>query len=215
MIPETTRSTPTPLWFGYLDESGDVALFSGTQFFLIAILLAVNPRPIELHIKRARKALGRKARIDELKASQVKNEVTTRLLQALATEKIEIVAVIVDKQAILRPPDEPEDIYREAVTRGIRYCVERHSHIEFHLDKRYTQAGLRQRLERSIREKIAHIPEQVVLLYQDDSRQERGLQAVDHIAWSLYQKYEQRDERYYQVIEEKVVYEEVVIRHLW
>ena len=106
-------------------------------------------------------------------------------------------------------------MYREAVTRIIRHCVERHPHIEFQLDKRYTHSVLRHRLEVEIRKRIADIPEQIVLLYQVDSRQERGLQAVDHIAWSFYQKYERGDDSLYRIFKAKIVAEEVVVRSLW
>ncbi len=70
-------------------------------------------------------------------------------------------------------------------------------------------------LEKTIRERIADIPEQVVLLYQEDSRQQRGLQAVDHIAWTFYQQYERDDNSLYQILKGRVVAEEVVARQLW
>ncbi len=210
MTTGTALSTPIQLWYGYLDESGDVAIFSGGRYLVVALLLTTNPRPIDLHIKRARKTLGRRAKPDEMKATQVERGVTERLLESMLDEDIEIVAVVIDKQSILRPPVDPEDMYREAVARGIRYCVERHSHIELWLDKRYTKPTLRHALEKTIRERIADIPEQVVLLYQEDSRRERGLQAVDHIAWSFYQRYERRDNSLYDIFEGKVVAEDVV-----
>ena len=44
--------------------------------------------------------------------------------------------VVVDEQHITRPPDDPEDIYREAVTVAIREAVARWPHMEVYLDKR-------------------------------------------------------------------------------
>ncbi len=104
MTINTAPPIPTQLWYGYLDESGDVALFSGGRCLVVAVLLTTTPRPIELHVKRARKTLGRRARPDELKATQVETGVTKRLLQAVMDEDIEIMAVVIDKQAILRSP---------------------------------------------------------------------------------------------------------------
>ena len=206
---------PDQPWYGYLDESGDVAPFRGSRHLIVTILLTPNPRPIELHVKRARKALGRKARPDEMKATAVETTVVQRLLQAIIDENTEIIAVVADKQAILRPPDDPEDIYREVVAQAVRCCVERHPHVELWFDKRYTKPTLRHLLEKTIRERIADIPQQVMLLHQEDSQQQRGLQAVDHVAWAFYQKYERDDDRFYQILRRKVVSEEVIVRELW
>lgn len=201
--------------YGFLDESGNVDPFSGSSYLVVAVLVVKNPRPIELHIKRMRKSLRRKAKSDELKASDLETRVTERLLQTIANEEIEIVATIIDKQVILRPPKASEDIYREAVTRAIRHCVQRYPQMELWLDRRYTKSALRDQLERAIRAGIADITQQVVLLRQEDSRKQKGLQAVDHIAWAIYQKYEQENDYFWRLIQSRIMVEEVVKKHLW
>lgn len=150
-----------------------------------------------------------------MKATAVETSVTLRLLEALIDEDVEILTTVVDKRIIRRPPVDPENIYRELVTRAIRHCLERHPEIELWLDKRYTKPALRWLLEKTVREQVVDIPQQVLLIHQEDSQQHRGLQAVDHVAWALYQKYERNDDRLYQVIKEKIVSEEVILRNLW
>ncbi len=209
------RSPVAKMRYGFLDESGGADPFSGSHFLVVAVLTTNIPRPIELHVKRARKSLGRKARPDEMKAAVLEDRVIERLLRSIAEEDVEIVAVIVDKRAILRPPDNPEDIYREAVARAVARCVERRSRIELFLDKRYTKRSLRHELERVIREWIAGLPQEVVLIRQEDSRHRKGLQAVDHVAWAIFQKYEAGDDRFYNIIRDKIVVEEVIRHHLW
>jgi len=201
--------------YGYLDESGDIAPFSGSHHLIVAVLITKNPRPIELHIKRTRNSLGRKAGLDELKATDVETRVSERLLKSIVDEDIAIFSVIVNKQAILRPPADPEDIYRETVTRVISHAVARYPRLELWLDKRYTKPSLRNLLEKTIREGIALLPQQVVLIHQEDSRRIQGLQAVDHIAWAIYQKYEHGDEGLCQLFADKLVVEEVIHHHLW
>ena len=201
--------------YGFLDESGGADPFSGSHFLVVVVLSTNVPRPIELHVKRARKSLGRKARPDEMKAAVLEERVIERLLQSIVEEDVEIVAVIVDKQVILRPPKDPEDIYREAVTRTVAHCVERWPRIELLLDKRYTKRSLRLELERVIREGIAGLPQEVVLIRQEDSRNRKELQAVDHVAWAIYQKYEAGDGRFYEILQDKIVVEEVIRHHLW
>jgi hypothetical protein len=201
--------------YGFLDESGSADPFSGSHVLVVAVLATKIPRPIELHVKRARKRLGRKARPDEMKATVLEERVIERLLCSIVEEDVEIVAIIVDKRAILRPPKDTEGIYREAVTRAVAHCVQRWPRIELFLDKRYTKISLRYMLEQVIREGIAGLPQEVVLIRQEDSRNNRGLQAVDHVAWAIYQKYEVGNDRFYAIIKDKITVEEVVKHRLW
>ncbi len=65
-------------------------------------------------------------------------------------------------------------------------------------------------LEQAIREAIAHVPMQVVLIEQLDSWAVPGLQAVDFVAWSFEQKYGLGKDWAAQIIAEKVTVEEKV-----
>jgi len=201
--------------FAFVDESGTVAPFSGSHFLVIALLATTRARPIELHVRRAHKKYGTSLASGEMKADASREEVIERLLQAIAQEQVEIVAVIVDKRGIARPPEDPEDIYREAVAQAIRYAVTRWPRIDVCLDKRYTMKRLRYRLEKEIRERIADLRQEVVIIRQEDSIAQKELQAVDYIAWAFYQKYEWGDERFHQIIANRVVVEAVIRRRLW
>ncbi|MCP4164666.1 MAG: DUF3800 domain-containing protein [Chloroflexi bacterium] len=105
--------------------------------------------------------------------------------------------------------------YREAVARLVAHCVARWPRIDLFLDKRYTKKSLRRELELVIREGVVHLPQEVVLIRQEDSRNSKGLQAVDFVAWAIYQKYEADDERFYAIIQDKIIVEETIQHHLW
>jgi hypothetical protein len=150
-----------------------------------------------------------------MKADVSREVVIKRLLQAIAGERIAVIAVIVDKRCIARPPGHPEELYREAVTRAARHAVARWPRIDLCLDKRYTTPRLRYRLEKEIREGIADLHQEVVIIRQVDSIAHKELQAVDYIAWAIFQKYERGDERFYKIIANKVIVEEVIKRRLW
>jgi hypothetical protein len=87
--------------------------------------------------------------------------------------------------------------------------------IEISSDKRYTTTRLRKALEKEIRERIADFDTQVVLINQEDSVASKELQAADFIAWALFQKHEHGDERYYEVLENNVIVEDLIKRRLW
>ncbi len=78
------------------------------------------------------------------------------------------------------------------------------------LDKRYTKAGLRDHLETSIRQGLVDTPQGAVLIRQEDSRTHKELQAVDMVAWALFQKYERGEDRFYRLIAERIVSEQVI-----
>jgi len=204
-----------PLHYTFVDESGDVAPFSGSHFLVVALLSTTSARSIELHVKRAHKKYGTSLSSGEMKAASSREVVVERLLHAIAQESVAIVAVIVDKRDILRPPADAEDIYREAVTRAVRHAVSRWPRVDVCLDKRYTTKRLRYRLEKKIREGIADLHQEVVIIRQEDSVAHKELQAVDYIAWAFFQKYERKNERFYQIIADKVIVEEIIKRRLW
>ena len=203
------------LHYAFVDESGTTAPFSGSRFLVITLLSTTRPRLIELHVKRAHKKYGTSLSSGEMKAAASRETVVKRLLQAIAQEPVAIVAVTVNKQDIVRPPEDAEDIYREAVTRAVWHAVSRWPRIDVCLDKRYTTKRLRYRLEKEIREGIVDLHQQVVIIRQEDSVVHKELQAVDYIAWAFFQKYERGDERFYQIITNKVIVEEVINRRLW
>jgi hypothetical protein len=87
---------------------------------------------------------------------------------------------------------------------------DRHPQVSICLDKRYINRTQQVQLEQAIREAIAHVPMQVVLIEQLDSWAVPGLQAVDFVAWSFEQKHGLGEDWAAKIIAEKVVVEEKV-----
>lgn len=199
------------LHHAFLDESGGVALFvPGERFLVIAVLITTKPRALEWVLKRARKRFGDALASGEMKAAHSAEKTIRWILAAIARQDVGIVAVIVDKQGIVKPPKDPEDLYRRAAARAIRLCVERWPWLEVALDRRYTHDHLCRKLEWLIREGIADLEKQAVVLRQIDSMRVKGLQVVDFIAWALWRKYQWADDSYWRIIANKVMVEEVI-----
>ncbi|KXK11435.1 MAG: hypothetical protein UZ14_CFX002002825 [Chloroflexi bacterium OLB14] len=95
----------------------------------------------------------------------------------------------------------------------IKKLVSRYPRIEITLDRRYTNKTLRYKLEQYIRDGISNLPQNYILIRQEDSQQQRGLQAVDFIAWALFQKYENNNAEYYQQFESRILDEELVTKY--
>lgn len=201
--------------YAYLDESGDVAPFSGSRFLVVAVLVTESPRAIELYVKRARQSLGRKAKSQELQATWSELRMIERFLNGINRDDVAVVAVVVDKQAIVRPPADPEDIYRTAVSHAVRLCLEQWPQLHLRLDKRYTNSKLRQALEQAVSQKLVPDVHQRLLIWHEDSQGQLCLQAVDFVAWAIARKYERGDESAYAQIAGRIIVEEVINESLW
>lgn len=140
---------------------------------------------------------------------------TLRLLNEIAKQDVNIIAVIVDQTVIGQPPDNTEEIYKKAATLAIYRLVEKFPAVHISLDRRYTKVNLRDELEQYIREGIQNLQHTVVLIRQESSYIHKELQAVDAIAWAFFQKYERGDSRFYDIIATKVIAEEVISKKNW
>ena len=201
--------------YAFLDESGTVGVPGGTHFLIVAILNAVHPRDVELPVRRALKKYGPSLSRGEIKASDFEEKAIARLLEAIAREDVSILTTIVDQSVIIRPPPEMEEIYRQAVARTVYHLVKRWPRIHICLDRRYTNERQRFALEAEIREAIQDLPQKVVLIRQENSINRKELQAVDAVAWALFQKYERDNSQFYDIISSKVVLEEVISEKDW
>ena len=194
----------------FLDESGNVTPFNRRECFLAVAFIAgsiFTCRSVRLHVKRLRTTVGLRRR-QEIKAANSSPDQILRFLEAIAEEDIYIVATIVDKRYVYREPDDPEEWYREAVATAALYCVSQWPGIRLTLDKRYTNPGLRLRLEEAIRSNLGDLDNPKTTIAQRDSTSCLELQAVDFVAWAIRRKYEYGEDRYYSVISKKIVIEE-------
>ena len=203
------------IYYAFVDESGSTAPTETSHILVVAALGAEAPIAIRRVVHRFQKKYCSSLPSGELKARKLEPAKVKQVLGKLAQSPIQIVAVIVDPFILHHPPQDPEDIYRWAVSRAVYHMVERHPGVEIVLDRRYTKELLRFELEKTIRKAIIGIQDQVVLIRHDDSSRRKELQAVDFLAWAFFQKYEKNDCQYYDLIAPLVVKEEWLSKQLW
>ena len=203
------------LHYAFLDESGSTAATGASHLLVVCALATKTPAEIHKIIRRFQKKAGFSLPAGELKARKMEPAKIEKVLTGLAQAPIQIVAVIVDPYILAHPPQDPEDIYRWAVSLAVSHVVERYASVEIVLDRRYTKEALRFELEKAIRQALIGFPEQYVLIRQDDSSQRKELQAVDFVAWAFFQKYEKNEARYHDLIARLVIKEEWLSKELW
>jgi hypothetical protein len=173
---------------------------AGTHFLAVAALIVDSPRDLEVPARRALKKFGGDLTDGELKASRASEKTNLRMLAIAAKHTVGIVAVTVNQKAISTLPKDPEEIYRQAVTRAIHILLEHSPKVDICLDKRYSNVALRDRLEEHIRENIMDVFPQRALIRQESSQERKELQVADAVVWAFFQKYERNDSRFYDVI---------------
>ncbi len=202
-----------PLYYGYVDESGDSAPFSQQPLVLVAVLTQ-SPRQLELLMRRTSKKIGVKSRGGELKGSRMEETIVERTLEGMCRLSVSIFAVEVDKSVIVKPPRDTEDLYAWATSSLIRTCLKKFPRLELHLDKRYSNPGRQVWFERRIRDKLVDMSGISLTLLQEDSMTSKHLQAADFLAWAA-GKQARGDDRFWNIVEEKVVSYEVIRRAQW
>jgi hypothetical protein len=194
---------------GFGDEAGDVGWATGSsRHLVVAIVVTHDPQHLRRIVARIRQGLDKKLKqVPELKAHHTPEHVIARLLRKVAEQDVEIVAVVWRKASSASSTD-PEEGYRQVCRLAVEHCLKRYPQLSLTLDKRYTDARLRDRLVEAITDGIG--PQAVLVLQQVESRQEQALQVADAVAWSLFQKYERGDEMCYDILRSHIVIEDVV-----
>ncbi len=157
---------------------------------------------------RVRKRLDKRQRdIPEFKAFKTDSRIIRRLLSQIASLDCEIVTVVADKRAITRP-DNPEVLYRRLCAQAARRCVERYRQVTLIVDKRYTDPHLTQALVEAISSGLEGVTGILAIEPPRDSQHEKAIQAVDAVAWAIFQRLEHDDPSFYELVKEKIVLEE-------
>ncbi len=197
-----------PLWYGFVDESGDPAPFSSQPLILVA-LLSQSSRPLELLIKHAFKKTSQRMKGGELKASRLQGNVIEQVLNGISRLPVSIIGVEIDKRSIVKPPEDAEELYSLAAARLARMCLERYPRLELHFDKRYSNVARQRWLERWIRDELADYSGTSFIMVQDDSTTNKPLQAADFLAWAA-GKCAHGDHKYWEIVREKIVAYEII-----
>jgi hypothetical protein len=197
----------------YFDESGDLGFdFSkrGTsRHFSIAFLITTNKRPIISLVKKVFVSLPTKLKSKGLlHAHHEKFATIKKLLNGLITKEIQIATVYLDKHKYLSA-DNPHQLYADMVITLVNRLYQEgvlHDTDEVSLiaSQRNTNRKLNEHFSDSVlnNSKGLKLALNIVKPFDD-----KCLQAVDFISWAYWQKYENNDSTYSDVLADKNIFE--------
>ncbi len=199
----------------FLDESGDLGK-RGNRYFCVSILSTIDPRKVELVMKRIRqrKLKKRLKQVPELKGNNSSESIRRAVLAALAKlPSARFSTILVDKQKIFDYLFDKKDKLYNYVAGSLIDLVDLQGYrdVELVYDRRSSNSLLTADFENYLRRKLTERKfDANLVIYGLQSHQSRGLMAADYVSWSVYRKYNWGDESYFKIIEDKTD-----IRRLW
>lgn len=194
----------------FLDESGELGFkLTSSRYFLIAILSCDDNeiKKVRKIIKRIRtRKLKKKLKeLTELKANNTSKQIREAVLKKLNSLNIEIYTIILDKKQVYDYLKNKKDkLYNYVSHLIISECSINDKNIDLFVDKRGAKI-IASEFTNYITEKLKGINKKCKLkVYHLDSKIESGLQVVDFVSWSIFRKYEHKDDSYYNIIKSKI-----------
>ena len=200
------------LHYAYSDDSP--TLTSPEDYLLVAVVvtLKAGDKKLTKIPKRVRqKLLGKKLQqLPKLKFSNSDEKTRLRMLQMIADEDVEIFALVIDKGG-RRINDSP---LNNGIVLGnaAAMVLEKKPHVSLTPDKKFTNPNETARYLETATKVIADkVPAGVLLLKEPvESRRESLIQLADFVVGAVNHKYNRENERYFKIIEKKVVSEKQV-----
>lgn len=191
----------------YIDESGDPGL-RGSKYLLMAALLVKDFRPLDRIIKNMRRNKFKKelSKVNEIKGNKSSIEVRTHVLKELnKIEDSQIFCAVMNKSFLYSEflIDDKHKLYNY-VAGHLAGLIEIKGHVEIRIDKSKGKQILRDDFDNYFRDKIIHNSEiGNIRIYHSYSHAWSGLQFADIIAWSYFQKFENKNGLYVDLIDIK------------
>ncbi len=203
-----------------MDESGDLGFDFNkrhtSQFFVITFLFVPhNKRRIEKIIKKIHQGLNKKYKRKSGVLHAVKEKPITRkrLLRFIAKENCQIMTIYLNKKKVFTRLQEEKQILYNYVTNILLDRIYSKkmisSNLPIHLiaSKRETNKFLNLNFKSYLIKQVNYRHKSPISIQIATPFQEKALQAVDFISWSIFRKYERKDATYYNIIKSKIIEE--------
>jgi hypothetical protein len=195
--------------FVYLDESGDTGIKfqkASSTFFVITLLVVVDPLPIHNAINEFRYELGYDLR-PEFKFTSSKPAVRERFLRTIQNHDFSVRAVVVDKQLLVNDPGlrTRQAFYNYLVRMILEIPDSLVQRATLVLDESVTSRRVQGEMGTYLRRELNRDGHQRITKIQHrDSKRDNLIQAVDMISGAIYACYHRQEPHYYHIIRRRI-----------
>ena len=200
----------------YFDESGDLGFdFSNkgtSRWFIATFLICTDPKPVHKAVKSAHAALVRslgRRHTGVFHAHKDKDSTKKRLLKELKKKDFAMVSARVDKHTF-RQGDCSENVLYALIANFLLQQIRKDFNGEdvqiiFIASRRFTKTERNKEFKDLLEKADESDSFPKVSVSIKKPHEDRALQAVDLISWSLYQKFEKGNSEFIDILEDKVV----------
>lgn len=202
-----------------MDESGDLGFNwkkKPSRFFIITCIATSDRKPIEKLVKKTHTLLRKRVKKLSggiLHANKEKPVTRKRLLSGFAKTKCSVMTIYMDKKKVYAPLQNEKHVLYNYVTNILidrilrKKIIDNRGKVVLIASKRETNIFLNENF-------VAYLTNQTLKNHKiqihieiKTPSQEKGLQAVDFVSWSIFRKFEFQDRTYYAMIKDKIVEE--------
>ena len=203
----------------FLDESGDLGFdFSKkrtSKFFIITFLFSSKKGPIEKVVSKTHGSLKKKhkKRGGVLHCFQEKPITRQRLLKQLAKKDCSIMTVYLNKKKVYTKLQNEKNVLYNYVTNILldriytKKIIPLDKKVVFIASRKETNKFLNENFRKYLTETIKNNHKVDIDIEIKTPFEEKILQAVDFVSWSIFRKQEYGDESYYNIIKDKIIEE--------
>lgn len=203
----------------FLDESGDLGFDNNknnSKYFIITALFISDKKLLEKLIKKIHSALRKKIKAiggGVLHSVKEKPITRKRLLTKLLKLNLNIMTIYLDKSKVYTDLQNEKHILYNYITNILvdrifsKRLIDKNKPIVLVASKRETNKFLNLNFEDYIKNIIKNNHKLDIDVQIKTPSEEKSLQAVDFISWSIFRKYEFNDLEYYKIIKKLIVEE--------
>ncbi len=190
------------LYYGLLDEAGILEKKTQTgSHFVVSVIVVGDLGELKRVIKLAKRRVEKTLKTHKVfKASKESKRFIKLVLQELAKKDIEIIIGVWDKKQ--KPNLEKNIIYARLIGKTVDLALETHNRLSITIHKRYTSPTVRNQVDQVIN-KTVRSGEFLSIEHKSEVEQ-KTLELADAVAWAVYQKYNNNDLEFYNIIKQKI-----------
>ena len=205
--------------YAFLDESGDLGFNpkkKNSKYFVITILFASDKTPLEKIVKNIHGNLREKVKKLSggiLHSYKEKPITRKRLLKSLSEKNCSIMAIYLNKSKVYTHlQDEKHVLYNYVVNILLdrimtKKLLNASLPILLVAARRETNKFLNENFKNYLQTQLKNRHKLSIKIEIKGPSEEKSLQAVDFVSWSIFRKYEHSDDSYYNLIKKRIIEE--------
>lgn len=203
----------------FLDESGDLGFDfqkkRTSKFFVITFLFTANKRSIEKVVSKTHRELKKKHKTKGgvLHAFREKSTTRTRLLRRLSAKDCTVMTIYLNKKRVYTNLQNEKPVLYNYVTNILldrifsKKLISKDKKITLVASRKETNKFLNENFKKYLSSKIKDDHKIDLNITIKTPYEEKCLQAVDFVSWSIFRKQEYADTTYYNLIKDKIAEE--------